>query len=327
MNGDFLFHREGQELEFKEQFNFAGLADYYKDFGAFANNRGGYLIFGVQDAPRVPIGMNDNSIDQFEKIDAERISRDLLEIFSSDILWDQATLSINDMTFGIFRIYEAISKPVIAKKNEGANGVITNGDIYRRYGGRTQKILYAELEALIRKRLEDNDANWRNLLSKMGSIGPKNATVIDTEKSLVANKDSRTLVIDADLAKKIKFIKEGQFSEKEGAGTLKLIGDVVPVERVDVVQMVKEDLLKQYPISATQLAQEVKKSLPNAKMHQIWNVISENDLKNKLDYSAYVFSNEAQREAYEATGKVRSGTTSIYNQNAVGFVIDMINSE
>lgn len=42
--GDYLYHREGQELEFKEQFNLAGLADYFRDFAAFANNRGGYLI-------------------------------------------------------------------------------------------------------------------------------------------------------------------------------------------------------------------------------------------------------------------------------------------
>jgi len=44
-----LFHSEGQELEFKEQFNLAGLADYFRDFAAFANNRGGLLVFGVQD--------------------------------------------------------------------------------------------------------------------------------------------------------------------------------------------------------------------------------------------------------------------------------------
>jgi len=41
----YLFHREGQTLEYKEQFNFSGLADYFKDFAAFANNKGGYLIF------------------------------------------------------------------------------------------------------------------------------------------------------------------------------------------------------------------------------------------------------------------------------------------
>ncbi len=36
LKGDYLYHREGQELEFKEQFNLAGLADYFRDFAAFA---------------------------------------------------------------------------------------------------------------------------------------------------------------------------------------------------------------------------------------------------------------------------------------------------
>ena len=45
--GGQLYHRESRTLEFKEAFNFAGLADYFRDFAAFANNAGGYLVFGV----------------------------------------------------------------------------------------------------------------------------------------------------------------------------------------------------------------------------------------------------------------------------------------
>jgi len=51
---DYLYHRESQELEFKEQYSFFGLADYFKYLVAFAKNKGGYLIFGVTDAPRLP---------------------------------------------------------------------------------------------------------------------------------------------------------------------------------------------------------------------------------------------------------------------------------
>ncbi len=61
-----LYHRENSTLEFKEQFNFAGLADYLKDFAAFANNNGGYLIFGVKDKPRTLIGMSHKSIEQLK---------------------------------------------------------------------------------------------------------------------------------------------------------------------------------------------------------------------------------------------------------------------
>ncbi|PAV24428.1 hypothetical protein CF392_16355 [Tamilnaduibacter salinus] len=73
-NGKRLYHREGQELEFKEQFNLAALADYFRDFAAFANNRGGFLIFGVKDSPREISGLSEKSQEQFEKVDPEKIT-------------------------------------------------------------------------------------------------------------------------------------------------------------------------------------------------------------------------------------------------------------
>jgi predicted HTH transcriptional regulator len=57
LKGNYIFRREGQQLEFKEQFNFGGLAEYFRDFAAFANNRGGYLIFGIKDIPHLPVGL------------------------------------------------------------------------------------------------------------------------------------------------------------------------------------------------------------------------------------------------------------------------------
>ena len=77
-----LHHREGQELEFKEQFNLARFAEYFRDFAAFANNRGGYLVCGVSDSSRVATSLSEKSIDQFERIDPEQITGFLLEIFA-----------------------------------------------------------------------------------------------------------------------------------------------------------------------------------------------------------------------------------------------------
>ena len=94
-----LFHREGQELEFKEQFNFAGLADYFRDFAAFSNNKGGHLIFGVSDTPRKPHGLSQKSFEQFEKIDPEIITGSLLETFSGNIQWEQVSFKIKNKNF------------------------------------------------------------------------------------------------------------------------------------------------------------------------------------------------------------------------------------
>ncbi len=319
-----LYHREGQELEFKEQFNFAGLADYFKDFVAFANNKGGYLVFGVKDRPRVLIGLTKKSIEQFEKIDPEKISGFLLEIFSSDIHWDRALVTMDGKTFGVFKIYVASTKPVIARKDEGRDQTIKNGDIYYRYGGRTQKILSAELENIINKRIERNNKQWLDLMSKIATAGPHNAAVLDTEKSLIEKDDRRIFVLDDSLAKKLKFIKEGQFVEKEGAKTLKLIGDVVPVDKVEVVKRVKEHITKLYPLSAMELVDEVKKKVPEAGINQIWNVIRENKIKENPDYSVYNFRNKKHEDQYKETGLVPTATPSIYNYNAVDFIVKIL---
>lgn len=327
LNGDRLYHREGQELEFKEQFNLAALADYFRDFAAFANNRGGYLVFGVKDAPRVRQGLTEKSQTQFEKVDPEKITGYLLEIFSSEIRWAQANLVIDDMYFGVFRIWPSVCKPVIAKKDEGKDQAIKNGDIYYRYGGRTQKIQSAELESIINHRVEQNNQHWLDLMSKIGRAGPQNAAILDTERALIEKDDTRVLVLDEDLANKLKFIKEGEFVEKKGAATLKLVGDVVPVDKVEVVKRVKENLTKSYPLSATDLADEVKKQIPTSTRNAVWACISENQLKNNPDYSAYNFRNKKQEDTYKDSGILPSNTPSIYNQNAVDFIVNVLKNE
>lgn len=320
---DRLFHREGQELEFKEQFNLGGLAEYFRDFAAFANNRGGYLVFGVTDKPRVPSGLSESALAQFEKVDPEKISGFLLEIFSPSIAWEQAAYEVGGASFGVFRVYEALEKPVIAKKDEGKQQIIKNGEVYYRYGGRTQKIQYAELESIINRRIQQNNQEWLDLVQKIGSAGPSNAAILDTERSLIAKHDAQILVVDDDLAKKMRFIKEGQFEEKHGSATLKLVGDVVPVDKVEVVKRVRENLIREYPLSATELVQAVHAAYAGAKRHKIWDAIRDNDLKNNRDYAAYNFRNKKQEDEYKASGKLPKVTPSIYNQKAVDFLVNV----
>jgi len=234
--GKTLFHREGQELEFKEQFNLSGLADYFRDFAAFANNKGGYLIFGVKDVPRVGIGLTKASYEQFEKIDPEKISGFLLEIFSSDIRWEQTAHDYKEKTYGIFYIHEAELKPIIAKKDEGKDNIIKNGEMYYRYGGRTQKIQFAELENIINKRIDSNNKSWIDLVQKIGKSGPSSAAILDLDKGIIEKDKNQIFVLDKDLVNQMSVIKEGEFSEKKGAKTLKLIGEVSPTNVVEVVK-------------------------------------------------------------------------------------------
>lgn len=323
-----LYHRESQNLEFKESFNFAGLAEYYRDFAAFANNKGGYLIFGVKDRPRRElVGLSEKAYSQFDKLDPEQVSGHLLEIFSSDINWEHEVFSIDEMAFGVFYVYEADLKPIITKKDEGKDQILKNGEVYYRYGGRTQKIQFAELEAIINRRVEQNNKQWIDLVQKIGKSGPQNAAILDSEKGIIEKGENQILVVDDDLIKDFQIIKEGEFNEKTGAKTLKLVGNISPVSEVEIVKKVKQDKLKEYPLSAIDVANETQRRKPTIHKNKVWEIIRENDIKNNPDYSTYAFRNQKQRMRYEKEGTLASGVPSIYKPSAVELIIKIFENE
>ena len=319
-----LYHRESQTLEFKESFNFAGLSEYFRDFAAFANNKGGWLIFGVKDRPkRELIGLNDKSSEQFDKIDPEKISGFLLDLFSGNIVWKHDVVEIQGMNFGFFFIEEAKIKPIICKKDEGE---IRNGEIYFRYGGRTQKIQYAELEDIINHRIERQNSQWMDLISKIGKSGPQNAAILDLDKGAISKNNSQILVVDDKLIKGINWIKEGSFNEKEGAPTLKLVGEVQPIDTVEVIKKERVNRLKEQPLSAKELTDAIK-AKANISSNNVWRIINENNIKSNPDYSIYNFRNKKQEEQYGKDGIVPNGVPSIYKESTIDFIIKIYQNE
>jgi len=321
----YLYHRESKKLEFKEQFNFWWLADYFRDFSAFANNSWWYLVFCITDTPRTLTWLSTTSFEQFDKLDPEKITWYLLDIFSQNIDWEFNTFEIDDKKIGVFYIHEWMQKPIIAKKDEGW-WIIKNWEIYYRYWWRTQKIQFAELENIISHRIELQNKYWTDLMSKIWKVWPANAAILDTEKWIIEKNDSQVLVIDEDLTKKIKFIKEWEFSETEWENTLKLVWDVVPIDSVEVIKVKKKNLLEMYPFSATQLVEEIKKKKTTVKQNRIREIISENDIKKNKDYSSYNFRNRNKEKEYEESWILPQNTPSIYNQNAVEYILRIIDN-
>lgn len=319
-----LRHRESQTLEFKESFNFAGLSEYFRDFAAFANNKGGWLVFGVKDRPkRELIGLSDKSVEQFDKIDPEKISGFLLNLFSGNIVWEHDIVEINSMNFGVFFIEEAKVKPIICKKDEGE---IRNGEIYFRYGGRTQKIQYAELENIINHRIEKQNRQWMDLVTKIGKSGPQNAAILDLNNGSIAKDNSQILVVDEKLLKGINWIKEGSFDEKSGEPTLKLVGEVQPIDTVEVIRTERVNRLREYPLSAKELAEKIKNKI-HINTNDIWRIINQNGIKSNPDYSIFNFRNKKQEEQYDMDGVIPNGVPSIYKESTVDLIITIYKNE
>ena len=109
---DRLISRESSWLEFKESFGFQSLGKYIRSAGAFANAKGGYIVYGVANAPHKLIGMKD---DRFNELDPEKLTAFLNEHFDPEIEWDRHLHELDGKVFGILCFHECRNKPVICR--------------------------------------------------------------------------------------------------------------------------------------------------------------------------------------------------------------------
>lgn len=223
-----IISRESCTVEFKENFNKSSLAKYAKTMAAFANRDGGYLIFGVKNNPRTVVGMRDNT---FEEYDDEKFVEKLNEYFSPEINFKRTIIKYFELNIGIIYVYKSNSKPVVCTKSIQNNGnfIIREGAIYYRYSAKSPEIKYPDLKIMLEQVKEDERKLWMQTITKIAKIGVNNLSLVDLRNgklnvnSLGRNKE---LFIDEKLISKLKFVKEGHFSETEGDPTLRIIGEI-----------------------------------------------------------------------------------------------------
>lgn len=223
-----LVRRESFDLEFKQAFHYGdSLIEYARSLVGMANNRGGRIVFGIKDSPREPIGLAN---DKFDRLDTAKLNQVLLEYFSSDISYSIRGFEWKGKSFGELQVHEAHTKPIVCRKSHGKG--LREGAIYYRYRGETKEIRYPELSAILEAEREKEKRLWIQHIEKIGQVGPSNVYVLDAVNAELSVGDA-TILIDQGVVDQIKFIREGQFVEKEGAPALKLIGEVAGVHDID----------------------------------------------------------------------------------------------
>lgn len=218
---DRLITRESSSVEFKANFsrNKNTWNSYGKTIAAFANAKGGCLVFGVSDRPRRLDGMSNN---HFESLDPQELTNFLNEKFSPEIRWSLATHKIGDKKFGILLIEENFSKPVMAIANGGDK--IFEAEIYYRYRGRSEKIKYPELQEILDSQRQKEQDLWMRHLQRIATVGVHDAAIFNPDDGTVSGKGG-TFIIDRKLLPKLSFIREGEFREVTGAPAIKLVGE------------------------------------------------------------------------------------------------------
>jgi len=235
-----------------------------------------------------------------------------------------ATLERAGKTVGVIYISPTTIKPVIFIRQNSKAGA-AEGHIYYRYQSENRLIAPTELQHIIEERIRAlSETILSKHISNILANGIENSAVLNLETGVVDGR-ARSFVIDEELLPKIKFVKEGEFVEKSGAPTLKLIGEIKSSSKVIATK--KKELIKLYPFSWTEIVVEVKKLVPRTANAQINSIIKENKLKINDKYSVYNFRNKKHANMYEKTGIIPSGTPSIYNHAAIKFIARKINSK
>ena len=223
-----LISRESSTLEFKESFSTSALYKYAKTMAAFANKDGGYIIFGVKDKPRTVVGLNN---DTFESFDDEKLVKRLNELFAPEIRYERLVIPYESLSIGVIYVYPSKYKPVICKENFQSSGkpVLREGAIYYRYNAQTSEIKYSDLIVMLENKVNLERESWLKAITKMATIGIDNVSLLNMSNGEMLLNSNAKVFIDSNTMKEIKFIKEGEFSEKKGAPTLKLIGEIPTV--------------------------------------------------------------------------------------------------
>ena len=230
---------ETDQHECKEGFNLRSFGRHLKTMAGFANNRGGYLFFGVKDKPEgfAVCGLKD---DRFTDTDQNKFSQTIRAALAPTPRFRVTTLIFGAMTVGVIHVEAHGSKPVIAGKTEGE---LIEGFIYYRYSGETRAICYADLRSILDERDRQSRESIMPMVQRLLELGPHDAMVANLADGQLEG-GRRSILIDPQSLEQIKFIREGYFDEVDGAPTLRVIGDaqIVPPEMMSQVRTVREEV-------------------------------------------------------------------------------------
>lgn len=245
--------RERNDLEYKESFGLNSCIKYAKSMAAFANNKGGYIIFGIKDNPRSIVGVNQS----FHSFKQEKFTEMLNSLFSPELEWDVGTVECGDYRIGYIYTYEAEYKPVIALKNDSSEK-INGGDIFYRYRARSEKIKYPEMNRIIEERIKKERKQIMTLMEVIRKSGTTNLGIVNYNNGKFSTPYGTDITVDKKLVmqvlRKAKYIKSGSFDETNGNPVLKVTGNIDLAEEIPVPD-IEPDI--KYPYLQKQLSEKL----------------------------------------------------------------------
>lgn len=220
---------ETADQECKAAFDPKKLAPIIRAIAALANNRGGFVFVGVSNVGCRAVGLPDES---FSKTDIATIADKVKTYLTPTPIFAKDVIDLDGVRVGVIHVERHTLPPVIICRDGDG---LEDGTILFRYPGQSGRIKFGDLLEMLRERDRSAHAMLLSSAARLSEIGTDRALIVDTRDGTV-DAGGTQIAIDRELADQLEFIREGEFDEREGSPTLRLIGDVRAVDAAGQVR-------------------------------------------------------------------------------------------
>ncbi len=262
-----IYKKENDFIDYKKELNHFGLTDeneiflrnFLKDILSFANNKGGIILIGFAEDKTNgnidDIGLKQNDLDLFNKIDLNKIHQKLDSITKCNFGIDLQQFQISSRKF--FYLLIEKNNDVTIPLKDYPDYKLNKGEIVHRISGKnetanenSQKInRFLQIKA--NEKSKEFMEIWSKLLPEIFDINPKEILMINPKTNMIYgyNQKDKNLTgseIDVDKSEEGAFNiilnaisagEIGKISDTEGKPLYKIVGEIKTATPRDFISL------------------------------------------------------------------------------------------
>lgn len=346
-----IYKKENDFIDYKRELNHFGLTDeneiflrnFLKDILSFANNKGGIILIGFAEDKTNgnidDIGLKQNDLDLFNKIDLNKIHQKLDSITKCNFGLDLQQFQISSRKF--FYLLIEKNNDVTIPLKDYPDYKLSKGEIVHRISGKnetanenSQKInRFLQIKA--NEKSKEFMEIWSKLLPEIFDINPKEILMINPKSNMIYgyNQKDKNLTgsqIDVDKSEEGAFNiilnaisagEIGKISDTEGKPLYKIVGEIKTATPRDFISL---------STLQSEVAKNAKFNFSNPQIKMVFKYLGwTNSSTFQIERPSENLINEEFKEFIwiENLDTIKGTKKIVFSKNAIEPILTVINDK